>query len=258
MHSLQQQALAVVLLSALALPALATQQIPDTLEYRGQVHRIGDIGNFPLEAYLESVPRDVRHAFRAIRFADQASQRAGGPQANRVSWPSTGCHRGYVAAWTIETNTLYLTAIRFDPGTNQLSVAALAPIFGDKIREGRLQAFWFDRHIALGSELLFFEKGRLVRTQAFEDQVEKAQADDALIRQYNRHRWETPSPASAPPSPSPAPREGAHGGAPRRQHPDSGSPPAADSHRPHRTPTIPMTTLSAIAKALNRPACCAA
>jgi len=141
----------------------ATQQIQDRLLYQGQVYKIGGNVNFPLEKYFESCSKEKTRKWVELRLSKNT-------EGGRVSFNSTACWRGYVASWAIEADHLVLTAIQLklnDEASESADV--LRPVFGDKIKAGKLIAYWFDGHITVKerSETLFFEKGRLIRTQSF-------------------------------------------------------------------------------------------
>lgn len=157
--------------------AIATQQVQDKLEYQGQLYEIGGNGNFPLEQYFASCSKEVTskwyNLFKMKNF-----------DGKTFTVCSTDCHRRHVASWSVETNTLMLTAIRISLQSKEMeSVDVLKPIFGDKIRDGKIYAFWFDGHISLSGihEILFFEKGRLIRKQAFKEHNEMYHADGELL-----------------------------------------------------------------------------
>jgi len=168
--------------------ATATQQIQDQLTYEGQVYAFGGNGNFPLEEYFESCSEEATHQWIMLRIACNTD-------GKRISLCSTGCWRGHVAHWAVETNLLVLTAIEIKPkGTKFESVEILRPIFGDQIKDGKLAAHWFSGHITIGGhlegkrEILFFEKGHLVRTEKFESGNELFREDQRLLAEERERK----------------------------------------------------------------------
>jgi len=151
----------VLLAGLLTCTATATQQIQDQLTYQGQVYEFGENANFPLEKYFESCSKEHSRQWIKLRTAHNTD-------GKWVTVSSTACWRGHVAHWAVEDNLLVLKAIEINlKRTKVESVEILRPIFGDQIKDGKLTAHWFSGHITLGrkGEILFFEKGHLVRTE---------------------------------------------------------------------------------------------
>ena len=141
------------------------------------MYEFGGNGNFPLEKYFVSCSKEVTSKWYNL-FKMKNSD------GKTFTLESTNCYRGHVASWSVETNTLMLTAIRISQNSKEMeSVDVLKPIFGDKIRDGKIFAFWFDGHITLSGirEILFFEKGRLVRKKVFKEHNELFHADGELL-----------------------------------------------------------------------------
>ena len=161
--------------------ATATRQIQDQLTYQREIYEFGGYGNFPLEKYFESCSEETALQWFKLRMAHNTDRK----QAVIIS---SNCWRGYVAHWAVETNLLLLTAIEIkSKGTKLESVEVLRPIFGDQIKDGKLAAHWFSGHITIGGhfegkrEILFFEKGYLVRTEKFESCNELFREDGRLL-----------------------------------------------------------------------------
>jgi len=169
--------IAISLLCLITLQAIATQQVQDKLEYQGHLYEFGGNGNFPLERYFWACSKEVTSKWYKL-FKMKNSD------GKTFTVGSTACYRRHVASWSIETNTLMLTAIKITLHSEEMeSVDVLKPIFGDKIRDGKIFAFWFDGHITLDGihEILFFEKGRLVRRKSFKEHNELFHADGELL-----------------------------------------------------------------------------
>lgn len=167
----------ISLLCLMTVQAIATQQVQDKLEYQGHLYDIGGNGNFPLERYFWTCSKEV-----TAKWYDLFRMKNSDGKTFTVG--STACYRGHVASWSVETNTLMLTAIKITLHSKEMeSVDVLKPIFGDKIRDGKIYAFWFDGHITLDGihEILFFEKGRLVRKKVFQEHNEMYHADGDLL-----------------------------------------------------------------------------
>ena len=139
----------IVLCCLIAVPAFATRQIQDKLYYHDKVYEIGGHTDFPLEDYFRSCPEDQKKKKYEIL------------NPNNICM-STACWRGYVATWSIETNALCLTQI--DNGDSKRTADALKPIFGDKIKNQKLKAFWFNGPIRLKDKILVFESGEVIKT----------------------------------------------------------------------------------------------
>jgi hypothetical protein len=170
------RSLAITLISLLTVQAMGTQQTQDKLKYNGQKYDFGGNGNFPLESYFRSCPKEVKTKWHNLFLAKNSDGKT-------FHLPPTNCYRGYVASWTIETNMLVLTAIRVDLRSEKMeSVDVLKPIFGDQIKDGKLYALWFDGHITLDGihEILFFEKGRLTQRKTFQEHNEMFRTDGDL------------------------------------------------------------------------------
>ncbi|HKL21915.1 MAG TPA: hypothetical protein VJ904_08925, partial [Tichowtungia sp.] len=52
------QYISIALICLLAVPAFATRQIQDKLNYEGKVYEIGGHTDFPLEVYFRSQPKE--------------------------------------------------------------------------------------------------------------------------------------------------------------------------------------------------------
>ena len=127
-------------------PAYATRQIQDKLHYDNRVHEIGDNTGFPLEDFFRIHPDERKKKYDLLD--------------SKGIYRSTACWRGYVASWVIAENTLYL--VQIEDGNSKRTADALAPIFGDKVRKQRLEAFWFNGPIQLRDRILVFDRGKLV------------------------------------------------------------------------------------------------
>jgi hypothetical protein len=178
------RALVITLISLLTVQAMGTQQIQDKLEYNDQKYDIGGNGNFPLESYFVSGSKEDRIKWHNLFLVKNSD-------GKKFSLPPTNCYRGYVASWTIETNMLVLTAIRIDLRSEKTeSVDVLKPIFGNRIKDGKLYALWFDGHITLDHihEILFFEKGKLTQRKPFQEHNAMYHADGDLLVAERKNR----------------------------------------------------------------------
>ena len=167
----------IMLACLMATATFATQQIQDNLKYLGQEYKIGGNSNFPLEKYFESCSKEDEAKWFELRQVKNSD-------GKMTAVFSTGCYRGHVASWTIETNRLVLIAVKIKILSEEMeSVAVLKPIFGENIKDGKLPAFWFTGHITLKgkNEILFFEKGKLIRKQAYNNNNDLCDTDRAMI-----------------------------------------------------------------------------
>jgi len=178
------RSLVITLISLLTVQAMGTQQTQDKLEYNDQKYNIGGNGNFPLDSYFRSCSKEDRTKWHNLFLAKNSDGKT-------FHLPPTNCYRGHVASWTIETNMLVLTAIRIDLRSEKMeSVDVLKPFFGDRIKDGKLYAFWFDGHITLDGihEILFFEKGRLTQRKTFQEHNEMFRTDGDLQVSERKNR----------------------------------------------------------------------
>ncbi|MFC1463167.1 hypothetical protein ACFLQU_06165, partial [Verrucomicrobiota bacterium] len=166
----------------IAVPAFATRQIQDKLHYQSKVYKIGGYGDFPLDVYFRSCPEEQRKKKYEIL-------------KSKGIYRSTACWRGHVATWVIETNTLFLTQV--EDGDSKRTADALKPIFGDKIKEGRLKAFWFSGPIRVEDKLLVFEAGKLIKTLSpGKETINKVHKD--LKKKYSEQRKKDSQQSTAP------------------------------------------------------------
>ena len=161
----------IVLCCLIAVPALATRQIEDKLHYQDNVYDIGGHTEFPLEDYFQSCSKEQKKKkYEILKSKD--------------IYRSTACWRGYVATWSMETNTLYLTHI--EDGDSKRTADALKPIFGDKVKDQKLKAFWFNGPIRVKDKILVFEAGGLIKTLSPDRKsFNKVYAD--LKKKYSQH-----------------------------------------------------------------------
>ena len=118
---------AISLTTLLAVRVMATAQSPDTIMYDNKVY---DLFSNPLESFYRE--KSSRPQFRI--------------EPNTFS---SGNQRGYVAVWAIEDSVLYLRGIKSwvcdhdAQGDSNCQRADLKELFGEKLKEGRIQADWF-------------------------------------------------------------------------------------------------------------------
>jgi hypothetical protein len=180
----------IALVCLIAVPAFATRQIQDKLNYEETVYEIGGHTNFPLEDYFRSCPEEQRKEKYRI-FSSRWLTVNG-----MVRLPSTGCRRGYVATWNVETNMLYLTKVVVQG--SEIPMNELKPIFGEKIKDHRLQAFWFNGPIRIKKQLLVFEAGKLIKTLSPDKETINKVYKDLIKKKYSEQRKKDSQQSTAP------------------------------------------------------------
>lgn len=170
----------IVLCSLIAIPVFATRQVQDKLHYQDTVYEIGGHTDFPLEDYFRSFPKEQKKkdAILSSRWLTTNGM---------VRLPSTACRRGYVATWTVESSTLYVTNITVESSQIEIEMDEFRPIFGDRIKNGRLCAFWFNGPIRVEDILLVFEAGKLIKILSPDRNSIKTVYKD-LKEQYSEQR----------------------------------------------------------------------
>ena len=110
-------------------PAHATVQSPDTLIYKNQTYELNTPGP------NKQLPLD---------FSDEKNRFFAIPQ-NKVMI-SSGCFRGYVAAWVVEENVLFLKSVKRCPENKNIP---LKDIFPDIPHADKIKADWFSGTLIL-------------------------------------------------------------------------------------------------------------
>ena len=167
-----------------AVPAFATRQVQDKLHHQNCIYEIGGHTDFPLEDYfrlLSEEERRKKHKILSSHWVRNAM--------------STGCWRGYTATWAVQTNMLYLTKLEVQG--SEVAISELKPIFGDRIKDNRLKAFWFSGPIRIDDKILVFEAGKLTETHS-PDRMAISKVYKELKKKYSEQNEEESQPESEP------------------------------------------------------------
>jgi len=168
-----------------AVPAFATRQVQDKLHHQDCIYEIGGHTDFPLEKYFRSLPEEERRQKHKI-----LSSTTNGV----VRCVSTGCWRGYIATWAVETNMLYLTKLEVQG--LEVAVSELKYFFGDRIKDEKLKAFWFSGPIRIDDKILVFEEGKLTKTHS-PDRMAISKVYKELKKKYSEQNKENSQPIGA-------------------------------------------------------------
>ena len=109
----------------------ATDQVPDILIYKNQRLYIKNNSSITLDA----LPTEMGNNIRKI---DEGY--------------STGCYRGYIATWTFENDSLFLTSIETFSSRTKIS---LEEYFPREVSSRGVFAHWFNHYVFAGTENLF-------------------------------------------------------------------------------------------------------
>ena len=169
----------------IAVPAFATRQVQDKLHYQNRIYEIGGHTDFPLEDYFRLLSEEERRTKHKI-----LSSTTNGV----VRCVSSGCWRGYIATWAVVTNMLYLTTL--EAQGSEVAITELKPIFGDRIKDNKLQAFWFSGPIRMDDKILVFEEGKLTKTHS-PDRRAISKVYKELKKKYSEQNKENSQPIGA-------------------------------------------------------------
>ena len=185
----------IFILILISTSVFSTWQVGDILIFENKKYQLLDI---PLEAYPEI------DSIRGKFFGDKE----GGF--------NTGCWRAYIAEWTVEEETVFLTNIYscdyFSEGDSIKS--NLEDIFGDKCVDGKVKAYWISKELLVADGKLiiyhndgfrrfydkekgfFIEKGNLIEVVDYDNsKMKKSEYFDnpklLLPFIYSNIRWDS-------------------------------------------------------------------
>ncbi len=179
----------LAMLLLLAVPAQATDQIPDRLIYQGKECAIGTdwYSQAVLQLYFRLNPAVPRPQYDG-----------------NITW-STACYRGHVATWVVDNGELYLVKLAVpdydsdNPWQDQKEIDC-PEVLRDKMQNGRIFADWFSGVLSVfvtdtDIVLMRFVRGVLMEQAHYTS----AQIEALNSQRYGNYNWSNHEPGKDTP-----------------------------------------------------------